>query len=96
MRILKYKLNLSEPTILEIPKRSIFLSIQLQNGFPVMWRLVNTSENIPLEKINIESFITGFHEINNQYMGSYCETIQCDNGLVFHFFEKHDNPIIIE
>lgn len=88
--ILKYKLNLLETTALSIPAGSMFLSLQLKNGSAVMWRLVDGSQNKPLEEIQIDCFMTGKGGITTDYAGIYRGTVQADSGLVLHFFERRE------
>lgn len=79
--IWKYPLT-EEVNVLEIPKDAKFLDMQLQNGKPTIWLLLNSEKE--KEKRVIAIIGTGWdikHEIR-----SYLGTFQ-DGSLVFHVFE---------
>ena len=81
-----YKYNLIEGAV-EAPIVEV-LDIQLQEGVPVMWALVNEDSSYN-KKIEIRLFWTG-QEINREVLNEfeYFKTLQDDMGLVWHVFIK--------
>lgn len=84
MKIFKYSLmeGVVEAPIMEI------LDIQLQDGIPVMWALVNENSSYN-KKIEIKLFWTG-QEISTDDLKEfeYFRTLQDAMGLVWHVFIK--------
>lgn len=88
-RIYKYEMPDSNDFYLELPIGAQFLSLQLQNGKPMMWFLI-------IDPAEAQSFYTHFcvvgtgqqvpswHGVRLQYL----DTIQID-GFVWHLFQKH-------
>lgn len=80
---------------LEIPEDAKPLTVQIQDGKPYLWILLDTDK--PLIKRYFFPFGTGhdiernilqFHDNNNNSLGDYIGTFQMpDFGLVFHLFE---------
>lgn len=81
-----YKYNLMEGAV-EAPIMEI-LDIQLQDGIPVMWALVNEDSSYN-KKIEIRLFWTG-QEISTEDLKEfeYFRTLQDAMGLVWHVFIK--------
>lgn len=86
--IYKYPLELKEHNEIDMPEGAEILSIQLQNGIPVLWAMV--SPDFPKEKRVIRMIGTG-HEVNPCEPLYFINTIQFYPDLctciVFHFFE---------
>lgn len=80
-----YKYNLMEGVV-EAPITEI-LDIQLQEGIPVMWALVN--EGSHNKRVEIKLFWTG-QEISTDDLKEfeYFRTLQDAMGLVWHVFIK--------
>lgn len=78
----KFALKVEANQIIKIPCGFTSLSIQLQNGVPTLWALVNT-ETPTVEK-TIKMYGTN-HPIEDPTV-DYISTVQLPNGLVFHFF----------
>ena len=89
--IWKYKLEMVDSQTIEIPVGSDLLTIQIQNGEPFMWFLVDVLAE--RQKITFETWGTGRlieykKGENREYLGTY----QLNNGeLVFHVFERFDD-----
>ena len=84
--ILKYKLNASAIQQIEMPQGAKILCIQVQNGVPCIWALVDTGSF--LTKRTFEIFGTGQAIPDDVIKRNYIGTFQLDNGdLVFHCFE---------
>ena len=85
--IFKYKLEITDKQIIEMPINSKILTVQTQNEVPRMWVLANPLE--AKEKRCIEIFGTG-HNVNSDMdiSRNYLGTFQIRSGaLVFHVFE---------
>lgn len=84
--IWKYEIS-PEKVSIEMPKGAEILSVQIQDGNPCIWALVNP-KNEPKEKV-IEIFRTG-HEIPcDGIVRNFIGTFQMFGGnLVFHLFER--------
>lgn len=85
--IWKFELEVTDNQVIEMPIGSELLTVQVQNGKPCLWALVNPTKN--KEKRFIEMFGTG-HEIHYD-MGisrNYLGTLQFHDGLlIVHVFE---------
>lgn len=83
--IWKYSLKATDYNEILLPTGAEILCVQMQNGEPCMWAMVN-SEETKKELHIIETFGTG-HSIDHnprKYIGTY----QLQNGyLVFHVFQ---------
>jgi hypothetical protein len=87
MRIYKYGLKLQAENYIKMPAISEIMDIQLQDGKPVMWVLVDpVSDDIT---VKIESYFTGEKVDTNDFKNEYIATIQHD-GLVYHFFMSYE------
>lgn len=76
---------LIEPGVkfIEMPAGAIPLSVQVQDGSPQLWAMVDQTK--PMEKREFRVFGTG-HEIQFPYKLSFIGTFQL-SALVFHLFE---------
>lgn len=86
LTIYKYPLETTDEQKIEMPKGANILTVQVQNGTPCLWALVNP-ENRPEQRI-ISIFGTGnpIKPANIVYIGTY----QLMEGkLVLHVFETH-------
>ena len=80
MRIWKYPIQTY--TELQVPKGAKVLTVQMQNGEPQIWMLVNTE--MPFERRVFQVFGTG-HLVPDD-PGTYIATFQVE-PYVFHVFE---------
>lgn len=82
----KLSLNIRDEQEVLLPEDAEILTVQIQNGIPCIWAIVDTKNDLKHRKI--VTIGTG-HEISNmgrfqKYIGTY----QYDaNNLVFHVFE---------
>ena len=83
--IWKWKLRVKETQVINMPSGAEVLSIQTQQGSPVLWALVN--EDNPLTSRTFATYGTGFIMPENpgKYIGSYQNKLET---LVFHVFEQ--------
>lgn len=84
MTIWKYELEVTDKQWVNMPEGAKILTVQIQNGRPCLWAIVNP-KNKPEERV-IETYGTGnpFKEFERSYIGTY----QLQGGsLVFHVFE---------
>jgi hypothetical protein len=76
-----------------MPVGSQLLCVQMQNGIPCIWAIVDPEA--PKEKVNIRVYGTG-HEIPEDAGLGYLGTVQ-DGPFVWHFFNDltpaHDEPL---
>lgn len=81
--VYKYPLFILDEQDIEMPDSANILTVQMQNGEPCLWALVDTSNHPSVRKILIRG--TG-HDADG--MGRYISTFQMKGGaLVFHAFE---------
>ncbi|MDV2459881.1 hypothetical protein CMU99_16305 [Elizabethkingia anophelis] len=84
-KIFKYQLEIKDFNDIEMPKNAEVLSVQVQNGIPCIWAMVDT-EN-PLEKRKFMTIGTG-KELCPRTPHTFIGTYQLSElGLVFHCFE---------
>jgi len=82
MIILKYPLREAEEQTVMLPAGAVPLSVQSQNGIPVLWAMVDTSKEKEPRKI----FIVGTgNEVKPPFL-VYISTVQMASGFVWHFF----------
>ena len=87
--VYKYQLVVTDRQEVTMPKDAKMLSVQVQNGTPCLWVLVET--NNPEENIAIRIHGTG-HPIDNPERLDYIGTFQIPrHNLVFHAFKE--NPL---
>ena len=85
MRIWKWELKIADQQFLPIPEGAKLLAVQMQDGMPQLWALVNEKAFIELR--NFATYGTG-NPVPDE-PGEYVGTYQLRNGaLVFHVFEK--------
>ena len=82
--VYKYPLVVTDRQLVTMPKEAKLMSVQVQNGTPCLWALVNP-EN-PTEEVPILLYGTG-HKIPDTENIAYIGTIQMPKyGLVLHAF----------
>lgn len=81
--IYKYPLSTVEYQTLSLPQGAEILSIQVQNGKPMLWAVVDTTSP-PIEKWTLRICGTGC-PIEGGDLGEYLGTIQL-GCYVWHFF----------
>lgn len=86
MKVFKYELRIQDSQVLRLPNMAQILCVQVQEGQPQLWALVD--EKAPLIHRHILCVGTGHNvpDVPKHYLG----TIQLHkpNGVaVFHFFE---------
>ena len=86
-KIFKYELSFENRTFLKMPEKSEIMDIQIQNGKPVMWAMVEPDSREIEVKINI--YGTGWTIDHLATKDEYLATI-CDGELVFHFFMNYE------
>lgn len=81
--IYKYPLKVSDEQTILLPKGAQMLTVQIQNGQPCLWVLIDPS-NLPESR---KVFIRGTAQ-DVTGLGRYISTFQIYGGdLVFHVFE---------
>lgn len=87
--IYKYELELSDSQTIYMPKGAEILTVQVQDGRPVIWVLVAPSKGRAKEERMIETFGTGnpieSENIERRYIGTYQ---MMGGSLIFHVFER--------
>lgn len=70
---------------IEIPNTHKLLTVQIQNGLPTLWALVDPS-TVKVTK-EVIMYGTGWDiEETAATVGDYLGTVQDNNGFVWHFF----------
>ena len=87
MKIYKYELSFENRNFVRMPEKSEIMDIQMQNGKPVMWALVEPDSREIVVRINV--YMTGFVIQQEALKDEYLATIQ-DSGLVYHFFMNYE------
>lgn len=82
-KIFKYPLQITDSQKLEIPKHSTPLSLQVQDGKPTLWVMVD--EEKPKTPVTIICVGTGNPVPDELDILGYLGTSQV-NGFVWHFF----------
>lgn len=81
-----YKYEIMERAELKMPRGAKVLTVQVQNGAPRLWALVDPEQ--PEERRVFEVYGTG-HHIPDIHSAAYVATFQVDDGaFVFHLFER--------
>ena len=84
--IYKYPLHVSfNPTKLTLPTYHEVLDIQLQNGEPVMWCVVNPECS---ETVDVTITVVGTGWEIEEDIGVYLRSWQAEDGYVYHAFYK--------
>lgn len=87
-KIWKYKFEMTDEVVLEMPRNAEILTVQMQGETPMIWALVDTENNI--EKRYFEIIGTGnpIPDLARHLSRKYINTFQTMEGrLVFHLFE---------
>lgn len=81
--IWKYKLRIEEFQEIKMPYGAEILTVQIQDGAPHVWAMVDTNE--PGDRRHIETVATGdkLSDGPRKYIGTY----QLETGLVLHAYE---------
>jgi hypothetical protein len=85
--IYKYEIPITDYFCLDLPLGASFLSIQLQNGKPVIWYLVDRHAAMKYEHFCVVGTgieLPSWYGIRLQYL----DTIQIES-FVWHIFQKH-------
>ena len=91
--IWKFELTIDGKQTISIPAGATILTIQIQNGIPCLWALVDPSTEEKEHRV-IQIIGTGHPIKENDFWRSYkyISTFQFMNGaLVLHAFEKMSN-----
>ena len=84
MQIWKYPLEIRDEQSIKMPGTSAILAVQVQNGTPCLWVMVDPRNPGRFRKIAI--YGTGHEMSQSPY--NYIGTFQVANGsLVFHVFD---------
>jgi hypothetical protein len=86
-RVYKYPLKPEDVQVLEMPKDAKVLDIQVQQGIPCIWAIVDP--DAPMEIVKLYTYGTG-HNILNVDKLLYLGTYQILGGeIVFHVFRDY-------
>jgi len=89
MVVYKYNLEITDTQTLHLPKNVDILSVENQNGYLVLYALVNEQEKI-FEYVDISVIGTG-HQISFTTY-TFIGTVSFSGGtLMFHVFSHKDN-----
>lgn len=86
--IYKYKIETTDSQVLLLPKEAEILTVQIQNGEPHLWAMIDTDKDETDPRV-IEIFGTGnpIPDGNRRYISSYQLR---DGRLIFHVFERYE------
>lgn len=85
MTIWKFPLEVTDEQIIEMPMPGQSLSVQIQDGIPCLWALVNPGS--PRCRVRVQTFGTGNPIDEDSPLGQFVGTYQLQGGsLVFHVF----------
>ncbi len=101
-RIFKYSFEIEDgPIEIEMPARSVILSVHMQHGYPCVWALVDDDEHEKVKKV-LRAYATGspveVHPVCLRFLGtlqwqSVTQSRYLSIGeLVFHIFEQLELP----
>lgn len=82
--IYKYEVVLEEVFTISMPRCAFLLSVQLQNGKPAMWAVVDPAA--PTEERRFGCFGTG-NPLPDGFGGTFVGTVILPVGMVVHVFE---------
>lgn len=85
----KYPLQIqNRAQAVDIPVGAELLTVQIQNGQPVLWAMVDP--DAPKVMRHVQMYGTGWPISVNDELIKFLGTVQCNGGiLVWHFFEVH-------
>jgi hypothetical protein len=84
-RVWKFEFDIEDPLTIKMPQGARVLHVDLQDGLPCMWALVDASEPLVARKFRIIG--TG-HPIKDIAKLTYLTSFQMSDGeLVWHVFE---------
>ena len=84
-KIYKYPIEITDNQIVEMPVGAKILTVQIQNGVPCIWAMVDPEAE--KEKVHIRVHGTG-HNVPDSDRLEYINSIQMRGGvLVFHVFK---------
>lgn len=83
-----HKYQLAANACVEMPIGAKLLTVQMQKGVPVLWALVDTDAEMGSRFFFLCG--TGW-VVPKEFVGhlEYVNTVQADNGMVWHVFENH-------
>lgn len=98
--IWKFPIKIQDEQLVEMPKRSIILTVQIQGPEPYIWAIVNDDAKIINRKIrlagtgtelpNVMAHARAYHTNARAYIG----TIQLIEGnLIYHVFDEGEQSI---
>lgn len=86
-QIWKFVLQVTTTQLVPIPYGGKILCVQMQNGVPCLWVMVDPEQDYTDRTIDI--FGTG-HDIVDLFTRTYIGTVQqMDGALIWHVFERH-------
>ena len=95
MTIWKFPFEITDTQVISMPEGANILTVQVQNGEPCIWAIVNESAKLISRKIRVAG--TGHTlpqmEVNQTSLSAglrvYIGTIQMNGGaLIFHVFDE--------
>jgi hypothetical protein len=87
-KIWKYKLEITDNVVLEMPRNAEILTVQMQGETPMIWALVDTENNIEKRSFKIIGTGNPVPDLARHLSRKYINTFQMMEGrLVFHLFE---------
>ncbi len=83
--IWKFQFNTTDEVNIKMPLGAEILTVQMQNGYPCLWAVVNPKNSLVDRNFSIHG--TG-HPLPMRGVGNYIGTYQqAEGALVWHLFE---------
>lgn len=80
----KYQFSIADEVSIKMPERAKILSVQVQDGKPTIWAMVETDWKREIRTFKV--FGTGYQLNGLAFFYTHIATIQLD-GFVWHIFE---------
>ena len=87
MKIWKYQLEKARTQLVRMPSKSEIMDIQMQNGEPTLWAMVDPETEVI--EVRINTYGTGCETNENAFKDEYLSTVQ-DGEDVCHFFMNYE------
>lgn len=88
--VYKYPFSISQAFDIPLPRGAKVLSVQLQDGRPTLWAMVDTARELCLRQFLVFGTGTFIPDVAIEYGLNFVSTLQYQE-FVWHLFEVRDN-----